>query len=374
MTLTSSHAQQMKIVDYINYARYDSSNAVLDQAQRDRTVVFMGNSITEGWRYHRPEFMSSNGYINRGISGQTTDQMLLRFRRDVLRHEPDVVVILAGTNDLAQNSGPVPVWHIMNNIQSMAELATSNGAKVLLCSVLPAKAFPWRPGIKPIPLIRELNGLIQSYAQENDHIYVDYYSAMVDGEGGLIVPDYTSAEDLVHPNAAGYEVMEGIVQTAIKSVEPKTSPDYRDKVQTLDSTIETLYGVISGPAEQPRDWDLFRFLFTKNAQLIPTNVDGSQNVSYSALSPEGYVKRSGPWLEKNGFFEKEIHRVTETFGHLTHVFSTYESYRKADDEKPFARGINSIQLMNDGQRWWVVNIYWAGASERNPIPKQYLPR
>lgn len=208
-------AQDFKVYDYINFDKYEEDNQGLKDKARTPQVIFMGNSITEGWDYHSPEFMKSNGYINRGISGQTTDQMLLRFRKDVLDHQPQVVVILAGTNDIAQNSGPVPIWHTMNNIKSMAELAEANDIKVLLCSVLPAKAFPWRPGIKPIPLINELNGMIRAYAKKRGMYYVDYYRVLEDGQSGLKVPDYTTADDLVHPNAAGYAVMERVVQSVI---------------------------------------------------------------------------------------------------------------------------------------------------------------
>lgn len=146
-----------------------------------------------------------------------------------------------------------------------------------------------------------------------------------------------------------------------------------DKVKTIDSTIETLYSVISGEAGEKRDWDLFRYLFTADAQLIPSYTDDNGQITYRAMSPEGYIERSGAWLEENGFFEKEIFRVTESFGQVTHMFSTYESYRSESDEKPFTRGINSIQLMNDGERWWIVNIYWTSESESNPIPDKYLP-
>ena len=209
-------AQDSDVYAYINFEKYDSANQSLIEAGSRPEVIFMGNSITEGWSYHSPAFMNSNGYVNRGISGQTTDQMLLRFRKDVLDHQPKVVVILAGTNDLAQNSGPVPLWHTMNNIKSMTELAKANGVKVLLCSVLPAKAFPWRPAIRPIPLIRDLNEMIQTYAEEQRVTYVDYFTALEDGKAGLKVPEYTTEEDLVHPNAAGYKVMEQVVQLAIR--------------------------------------------------------------------------------------------------------------------------------------------------------------
>lgn len=150
--------------------------------------------------------------------------------------------------------------------------------------------------------------------------------------------------------------------------------DYLSKVQTLDSTIETLYAVISGEAGEKRDWDLFRYLFITDAKLIPTVTSPEGKVSYRAMTPDGYVESSGKWLETNGFFEKETNRVTESYGSLTHIFSSYDSFRSASDEKPFARGINSIQLMNDGERWWIVNIYWLAESEKNPMPDKYLPK
>lgn len=149
---------------------------------------------------------------------------------------------------------------------------------------------------------------------------------------------------------------------------------YLDKVQTLDSTIETLYAVISGEAGEKRNWELFKYLFTEDAQLTPSGPNEEGKISYRVMSPDQYIETSGAWLEENGFFEKEIYRVTESFGSLAHIFSTYESYRSESDEKPFTRGINSIQLMKDNDRWWVVNIYWTGERADNPIPEKYLPK
>ena len=148
---------------------------------------------------------------------------------------------------------------------------------------------------------------------------------------------------------------------------------YRSKVKTLDSTIENLYGVISGDKGVKRDWALFKYLFAEKAQLTPIRLVNDQKSSPIYLSPAEYVERSGSYLEENGFFEKEIHRVIEEYGALTHVFSTYESYRTSKDENPFARGINSIQLMNDGSRWWIINITWQAETEANPLPSKYLP-
>lgn len=149
---------------------------------------------------------------------------------------------------------------------------------------------------------------------------------------------------------------------------------YITKVKTLDSTLKTLYGVISGEKGEARNWELFKYLFRPEAKLIPSgkNKEGLSGTRY--LSPDGYIKASGQWLLDNGFFEKEIYRVVDTFGSIVHVFSTYESFKSAEDTKPFMRGINSIQLLNDGERWWIVNIYWTQETAKNPIPKKYLPK
>ncbi|MEQ8714612.1 MAG: GDSL-type esterase/lipase family protein [Cyclobacteriaceae bacterium] len=208
--------QPFSINEYANFAKYASANDSLKQADALPKVVFMGNSITEGWVNMRPAFFTDNSFLGRGIGGQVSHQMLLRFQADVIDLNPEVVVILAGTNDIAQNSGPVTLDQIMNNITAMATLARGNGIKVALCSVLPAIAFPWFPDISPAPLIVKLNEQIQQYAQSNDLIYVDYYSAMVDDEGGLRVPEHTSSDDLVHPNPTGYKVMEEILLKSLK--------------------------------------------------------------------------------------------------------------------------------------------------------------
>ena len=177
----------------------------------------MGDSITEGWGYFDPEFFEGSGYINRGIGGQTTPQMLLRFRPDVIELEPKVVVILAGTNDLAGNTGLTDVQTIADNIMSMGEIADHNGIRVIIASVLPAIDFPWKSGLEPASKIVKLNLMLQLYAQEHNFIYLDYYSSLVDEEGGLKVPEYTAANDLVHPNKVGYVVMEKLANQAIQA-------------------------------------------------------------------------------------------------------------------------------------------------------------
>ena len=145
------------------------------------------------------------------------------------------------------------------------------------------------------------------------------------------------------------------------------------KVQSLDNTLSTLYSVISGEKGQERDWELFNYLFHPEAKLIPSGKNKAGVYIANYMTPEDYINKSGPWLVENGFFEKEIHRSVNTFGNITQVFSTYESFRSEADLKPFMRGINSIQLLNDGERWWIINIYWTQESEESPIPKEYLP-
>lgn len=153
----------------------------------------------------------------------------------------------------------------------------------------------------------------------------------------------------------------------------ESKKDYSTNVSSLDNTIESLYSVISGEKGKERDWGLFKFLFKPDAKLIPSwkNKDGIYEIRY--MKPDDYIKSSGKWLVENGFFEKEIHRKVDTFGKISQVFSTYETFYSEADETPFMRGINSIQLLNDGERWWIVNIYWSQETERNPIPKKYLP-
>lgn len=204
-----AHAQ-----DWPNLARYREANVkVVASAEGENRVVFMGDSITDAWPRKMPEFFASNPYIGRGISGQTSPQMLLRFRADVIALKPKVVVILAGTNDLAQNTGPITPEEILCNIVSMAELAKANGIKVVLGSVLPATEFGWKKEMgNPAERIIAMNVMIRDYAEKNGCLYLDYHSAMKNGENGLKA-EY--AEDAVHPNKAGYEVMVPLAEKAI---------------------------------------------------------------------------------------------------------------------------------------------------------------
>lgn len=206
--LTTIHAQ-----DWADLNHFKEANSTVPELQdNENRIVFMGNSITIGWLNNRPEFFEGKPYINRGISGQTTPQMLIRFRQDVIDLNPKVVTILAGTNDIAGNTGPSTLEMIMDNIKGMAELAHANGIKVILSSTLPAYDYPWKPGLEPSGKIIALNKMIKEYAETNGHIYLDYFSAMVDERNGL---PKKYAEDEVHPTVEGYKVMEPLVEAAI---------------------------------------------------------------------------------------------------------------------------------------------------------------
>ena len=159
------------------------------------------------------------------------------------------------------------------------------------------------------------------------------------------------------------------------SVSSQTETDslYMTKVATLDSTLSSLYGVISGEKGEERDWELFKYIFHPDAKLIPSGKNKEGDFSVRYISPQEYIDLSGNWLVENGFYEKEIIRTVDTFGNITQVFSTYESFHSKEDTEPFMRGINSIQLLYDGNRWWIINIYWVQETPQNPIPKQYLP-
>ena len=175
----------------------------------------MGDSITEFWSQIQPNFFANTSYINRGISGQTTPQMLIRFRHDVINLQPDVVVILAGVNDIAGNTGPTTNDAIFGNVISMVELAKANAIKVILCSVLPANNFYWRPNEKVAETIIQLNQLIQSYANQMHIPFVDYHTAMADTKKGL--PKEFS-DDGVHPNLKGYQTMQPLLEKAVQKL------------------------------------------------------------------------------------------------------------------------------------------------------------
>jgi len=203
--------------EMINLKKYEQANAELPTpAKNEKRVVFIGNSITEGWVHNRPEFFASNNYIGRGISGQTSPQLLSRFREDVINLKPKAVVINIGTNDIAGNTGTYNFEFTFGNIKSMAELAKANGIKVILSSVTPAGEYGWNKSIKNVPeKIMALNAAIKAYAEKNKFAYIDYFEVMHD-ENNAMIGSYGS--DGVHPNKEGYAVMEAAAKKVIDKV------------------------------------------------------------------------------------------------------------------------------------------------------------
>ncbi len=200
-------------MDWANLKRFQDENIKLMAPKtNENRVVFMGNSITEGWSQSDPGFWEGKPYINRGISGQTTPQMVLRFRQDVIDLKPKAVVILAGINDIAGNTGPMTLEQTRDNIVAMAQLAKANNIKVVLSSVIPAYDFPWRPGMEPAGKVVALNKMIKEYAVKNNIVYLDYFSAMADERNGL---KKELGYDGVHPNLEGYKVMAPLAEKAI---------------------------------------------------------------------------------------------------------------------------------------------------------------
>lgn len=202
------------ITDWPNLNRYRAANEKLGPpAKGEKRVVFMGNSITDFWIVTDSSFFAGRPYIDRGISGQTTPQMLVRFKQDVVNLKPAVVVILAGINDIAGNTGPSTLEMIEDNLSSMAEIARANGIKVVMSSVLPAYDFPWRKGMEPAEKVVKLNVWIKSYAESHKCVYLDYFTSMSDDKHGL---KSELSGDGVHPNLAGYKLMEPLAEAAIQ--------------------------------------------------------------------------------------------------------------------------------------------------------------
>lgn len=200
--------------DWPSLQRYKTQNDSLLQLPFEKNrVVFMGNSITEGWDHHYPAFMRDKPYVNRGISGQTTPQMLCRFRQDVIDLDPHTVVILAGTNDIAGNTGPSTDKMITDNIMSMAELASKNDIQVIICSIIPVHDYPWAKGKEPNTRIPAINNILKNYCVDNSFIFLDYFQEMATPDNGLIEV-YTY--DGVHPNKEGYLLMAKLTTEAIE--------------------------------------------------------------------------------------------------------------------------------------------------------------
>jgi len=200
-------------MDFANLKRFQQENKKLSAPKAtENRVVFMGNSITEGWGKVDPGFFEGKPYINRGISGQTTPQMVLRFQQDVVDLKPKVVVILAGTNDIAGNTGPMTLEQSRDNIIAMTQLAKANGIKVVISSIIPAFDYPWKPGLEPAGKIVAVNKMLKEYASKNKIVYLDYFSAMADERNGL---RKGLGDDGVHPNLEGYRIMAPLAEKAI---------------------------------------------------------------------------------------------------------------------------------------------------------------
>jgi len=205
------HDRQM-LVDFGGLEHFKDADAALaPPSPGENRVVFMGDSITQAWKLDQS--FPGKPYINRGISGQTTPQMLVRFRQDVIDLKPKVVVILAGTNDIAGNTGPMTLEQTEGNLASMAELARANGIRVVLCSILPAFDYAWAHGHEPAPKIAEIDAWLKSYAERNRFVYVDFYSAMKDERDGL---PPTLSKDGVHPLPAGFAIMTPLAEAGIE--------------------------------------------------------------------------------------------------------------------------------------------------------------
>ncbi len=213
-TIDAARAQ-----DWANIHKFEMANSQVPPPSAGETrVVWMGDSITDFWINKDSSFFSGKPYFDRGISGQTTGQMLVRFREDVINLKPAVVVILAGINDIAENNGPSKLEDVIGNIVSMAELARVNHINVVLSSILPAFNFPWRPAIDPVPKVKALNEMLKAYADKNNIVYLDYFTVMADSRRGLPAD---LSKDGVHPTLEGYKVMEPLAEKAIEAASRK---------------------------------------------------------------------------------------------------------------------------------------------------------
>jgi lysophospholipase L1-like esterase len=203
-------------IKWTNFKKYVNQNKEVKEKHKGEVrVVFLGDSIFEGWSVARPDFFQGKPYFNRGISGQVTAQMLLRFQEDVVNLHPDVLVLKAGINDIAENAGAYDHEKTLNNIKSIVQLAKANKIKIVLCTVLPANRFVWRPALTPADKVIELNASLQAYAKQENVLYLDLYTAVVDDQKGM---KSVYANDGVHPTVEGYKVLEPMVEQAIKQV------------------------------------------------------------------------------------------------------------------------------------------------------------
>ncbi len=219
-TKAAREAEDRLHTDWAWLGRYQQANAAVPAKGAQPRVVFIGDSITQGWFDMVPAFFADNNRFGRGIGGQTTPQMVLRFRQDVIDLKPAVVQIMAGTNDIAGNTGPMTPDQSKANIMTMAELARAHGIRVILASIPPAANFPWRPGLETADKIAAMNAWLKTYAAQTNLTYADYWTALHDGKALRASLTY----DGVHPNKAGYAVMGPVAEAAIRSALAKPAP------------------------------------------------------------------------------------------------------------------------------------------------------
>jgi len=219
-TKAAREAEDRLHTDWAWLGRYQQANPAVPAKGAQPRVVFIGDSITQGWFDMVPAFFADNNRFGRGIGGQTTPQMVLRFRQDVIDLKPAVVQIMAGTNDIAGNTGPMTPDQSKANIMTMAELARAHGIRVILASIPPAANFPWRPGLETADKIAAMNAWLKTYAAQTNSTYADYWTALHDGKALRASLTY----DGVHPNKAGYAVMGPVAEAAIRSALAKPAP------------------------------------------------------------------------------------------------------------------------------------------------------
>ncbi len=339
----SSEAQ-----DWPNLAKYKDENAKLPTpAANENRVVFMGNSITEGWVRMDSVFFAQHAYIGRGISGQTTPQMLIRFKQDVVNLNPKVVVILAGTNDIAGNTGPSTLEMIEDNLSSMAELAKAANIEVILSSVLPAFDYPWRRGLDPSQKIITLNKWIKAYAMEHDCFYLDYFSSLVDDRNGMKA-EYSP--DGVHPNLAGYKIMEPLAENAIAIALQKSNLMTTPQSPLIDHT--TVYVVNLDKATK----------FYKNVmqlQQIPEPFnDGRHN--WFRIGPHSQLHVVGGAKniiqhDINIHLAFRVPSLSDFIEHLDEMGVKYQNFQGERKPQKRSDGVSQIYLQDPDGYWIEVN-------------------
>lgn len=320
----------MRVRDWPNLCRYKADNALL--ADRRPAVVFMGDSITEGWVPGDPALFS-NGVVGRGIGGQTSPQMLLRFRQDVVDLHPRVVHIMAGTNDIAGNTGPTTVRDFQRNILAMIDLARANDIAVVLAGIPPSRSLYWRDNLDPRPFIRPLNEWLRTTAEERGLTYVDYAEVLADTDGGLRA-DFSN--DGVHPNRAGYAAMRPLAQQAlaVAALARASGPGVPYSTLYIDSDGESHFrdggslDLVLPSAAERADGDMFFHTMQGVASVMLTRLKAGMTEDWHASPQRMFVFGLGGEVEMSasdgttrvvGSGDMLLLEDTSGKGHLTHV-------------------------------------------------------